>query len=84
MERVNKRAREINQRLSVHWYKQLLPLNHCEPINYNIRTTKCERINKIDKHNLGNDRIQAVINRITDKQSINPAELARETEKDAE
>ena len=31
-----------------------------------------------------NDRVQAAIYRITDKQSISPGELARETEDDAE
>ena len=44
-EHVNKRAREINQRLSVHWYKQLPPFDHCEPINNNIHTANCETIN---------------------------------------
>ena len=34
--------------------------------------------------NKANDRVQAAIYRITDKQSISPGELARETEDDAE
>ena len=34
--------------------------------------------------NKGNDRVQAAMYQITDKQSISPGELARETEEDTE
>ena len=49
MERVNKQAKEINQRLFEHWSEQLPPLNHSELISDKINTTKCERINKINE-----------------------------------
>ena len=52
MERVNKRAREINQRLFEHWSEQLPPLDHSELISNNINNTNCERINKINEQDM--------------------------------
>ena len=49
-ERVNKRAREIEIQLTMHWYKQLKPFSHYDRFNNSINTAYIETTNNTDNN----------------------------------